>query len=194
MSTLHTSEIIKALKSVFCDVGVPDKIISDNARYFVSQEFEDFTMQWAIQGHTSSPWYPHSNAHPEKAVHVVKQIYEKAKDVKLALLLLKTTPISNKKGTTYEVPATMFYGRQLKAHVPIRQGYQLSHRADEEENGGIPDVPSGYHMNQLVWIKLDPNSKWLPGKIQQILPNHSYNVYLSDGCIFRCNEHHITSR
>ena len=31
---LHTSEIVKALKSIFCDVGAPDKIISDNARYF----------------------------------------------------------------------------------------------------------------------------------------------------------------
>ena len=95
LSTLHTSEIINALKSVFCDVGAPDKIISDNVRYFVSQEFEDFTMQWAIQHITSSPCFPHGNAHGEKAVHVVKQIYEKAKDVKLALLLLKTTPISN---------------------------------------------------------------------------------------------------
>ena len=123
LSTLHMSEIINALKLVFCDVGVLDKIINDNARYFVSQEFEDFTMQWAIQHITSSPHFPHGNAHAEKAVHVVKQIYEKAKDVKLALLLLKTMPISNKKGTTYDAPATMFYGRQLKAHVPIRWGY-----------------------------------------------------------------------
>ena len=119
LSTLHTSEIINALKSIFCDVGVPDKIISNNAKYFVSQEFEDLTMQWAIQHITFSPRFPHGNAHVEKAVHVVKQIYEKAIDVKLAFLLLKTTPIANKKGTIYDAPATMFYGRQLKAHVPI---------------------------------------------------------------------------
>ena len=153
---------------MFCDVGALDKIINDNAGYFVSQEFEDFTMQWAIQHIMSSPHFPHGNAHAEKAVQVVKQIYEKAKDVKLALLLLKTTPISNKKGTTYDAPATMFYGRQLKAHIPIRRGYQLQ-STDEEENGGIPEVASKYHENQPVWIKLDPNSKWLPGKIQQIL-------------------------
>ena len=119
LSTLHTSEIINALKSIFCDVGAPDKIISDNVKYFVSQEFEDFTMQWTIQHITSSPHFPYGTAHEEKAVHVVRQIYEKAIDGKLALLLLKTTPISNKKGTTYDAPATMFYGRQLKAHVPI---------------------------------------------------------------------------
>ena len=193
LSTLHTSEIINALKSLFCDAGVQDKIISDNARYFVSQEFEDFTMQWAIQHITSSPRFPHGNAHMEKAVHVVRQIYEKTIDVKLALLLLKTMPILNKKGTTYDALAMMFCSRQLKAHVPILWGFQLQ-TTDEDENGGIPDLPSKYHENQPVWVKLDLNSKWLPGKIQQILPNQSYDICLADGCIFRRNEHHVTSR
>ena len=54
-------------------------------------------MKWSIQHVTSSPCFPHGNAHAEKAVHVVKQIYLKADDVKLALLLLKTMPISNNK-------------------------------------------------------------------------------------------------
>ena len=76
-------------------------------------------MQWSIQHITSSPRFPHGNAHAEKTVHIVKQIYEKADDVKLALLLLKTMPIANKSGTVYNAPATMFFGRQLKAHLPI---------------------------------------------------------------------------
>ena len=80
---------------MFCDVRAPDKIISDNARYFTSEEFEDFTMRWSIHHITSSPHFPHGNAHAEKAVHVVKQIYMKADDVKLALLLLKMMPITN---------------------------------------------------------------------------------------------------
>ena len=149
-------------------------------------------MQWTIQHVTSSPHFPHGNAHVEKAVHIVKQIYEKAVDVKLALLLLKTMPISNKTGTIYDAPATMFYCRQLKTHVPIRCGYQL--QATEDENGGIPDIPSKYHEGQAVWVKLDPHTKWMQGKVQQVLPNKSYNVCLTDGHIFRCNEHHIISQ
>ena len=46
-------------------------------------------MQWSFQHITLSPRFPHGNAHAEKAVHVIKQIYQKANDVKLALLLLK---------------------------------------------------------------------------------------------------------
>ena len=82
-------------------------------------------MQWSIQHITSSPCFPHGNAHVEKAVHIVKQIYEKVDDIKLALLLLKMMPIANKGGTVYDALATMFFGRQLKAHMPIQHQSQL---------------------------------------------------------------------
>ena len=39
LSSLHTSEIVKALKSIFCDVGTPGRLISDNATYFKSETF-----------------------------------------------------------------------------------------------------------------------------------------------------------
>ena len=88
-----------------CDIRAPDKIISNNTGYFTSEEFQDFTMKWSIQHITSSPHFPHGNAHAEKAVHVVKQIYMKANDVKLALLLLKMMPISNNKKLLQAAPA-----------------------------------------------------------------------------------------
>ena len=64
---------------------------------------------------------------------------------------------------------------------------------NEHKDNGIPDVPSKYHEGQAVWVKLDPHTKWMRGKVQQVLPNQSYNMCLMDGQIFRCNEHHITS-
>ena len=84
LHSLHTTEVVRALKSIFCDIGVPDKIISDNVRYFISEEFQELTMQWSIQHITSSPRFPHGNTHAEKAVHIVKQIYQKANDITLA--------------------------------------------------------------------------------------------------------------
>ena len=119
LQSLHSIDVIEALKSIFCDVSTPDRIISDNARYLISEEFQDFTMKWSIQNVTSSPHFPHGNAHAEKAVHVVKQIYLKADDVKLALLLLKTMPISNNKKFIQEAPTNLFYGCQLKAHLHV---------------------------------------------------------------------------
>ena len=109
LCSLHTTEIVEALKSVFCDVRAPDKLISDNARYFTSEEFQEFLMIWSIQHITSCLLDSHmAMLHAEKAVHIIKQIYAKADDVKLALLLLKMTPIANKSGTIYDAPTNVF--------------------------------------------------------------------------------------
>ena len=161
-----------------------------------TSDFEEFMMQWSIQHVTLSPRFPHGNAHAEKAVHIVKQIYAKADDVKLALLLLKSTPISNRSGTIQDAPASVFFGRQLKAHLPTLQHHKSLNTCIDNNNnkGANPEVLSKYGKGHSVLVKLDPNTKWMPGKIDQVLPNQSYEVTLSDGHIFRRNEHHITLR
>ena len=76
----YTQQRLWKLSSLYFVMSVLlTKIISDNARYFISEEFQEFTMQWSIQHITSSPRFPHGNAHAEKAVCVVKQIYQKGK-------------------------------------------------------------------------------------------------------------------
>ena len=66
---------------MFCDIGAPDKIISDNARYFTSEEFQDFTLRWSIHHITSSPHFPHGNAHAEKHHVTTRQQGAKWPDV-----------------------------------------------------------------------------------------------------------------
>ena len=44
LSNLTSFCVIEALKDIFCDVGSPDKLITDNAQYFVSEEFTKFMM------------------------------------------------------------------------------------------------------------------------------------------------------
>ena len=46
------------------------------------------------------------------------------------------------------------------------------------------DSPSKFQVDQDVWVKVDPNTKWMAGKITQILPNQSYMTQLSDGHVF----------
>ena len=120
LKSLTSIDIITALKGLFCDLEAPDKLISDNARYFTSEEFQKFTMDWSIQHITSSLRFPHGNTHAEKAVGIVKQIYQRCQDVKLGLLLLKTTPITNQnQSQNHAAPCNSFYGCTLKAHLLI---------------------------------------------------------------------------
>ena len=202
---MQSSDVIDALKDMFCDIGTPNKLISDNTKYFISDEFSKFMMDWSICHITSSPRYPQGNAHAEKAVGIVKQLYQRCDDVKLGLLLLKTTPISNQKGDpTMNTPCYSFYGCQLKAHLPLYRNANFTSSMPEntctlatkmEGADSANDIPSKYNVSQDIWVKLDANTKkWEPGKIIEILPNRSYTVKLTDGQIFRRNEHHLTRR
>ena len=45
LSNLASFCVIEGLKDIFCDVGSPDKLITYNAHYFVSEEFTKFMME-----------------------------------------------------------------------------------------------------------------------------------------------------
>ena len=120
LKSLQSIDVIDALKDMFCDIGTSDKLISDNAKYFISDEFSKFMMDWSICHITSSPRYPQGNAHAEKAVGMVKQLYQRCDDVKLGLLLLKTTPISNQKGDqAAKAPCHSFLWSPIESSPPI---------------------------------------------------------------------------
>ena len=48
-------------------------------------------MEWSFVHKTSSPWYPKENAHAERAVGVIKEIYTKCGDNFLLGLLVHRT-------------------------------------------------------------------------------------------------------
>ena len=53
-------------------------------------------------------------------------------------------------------------------------------------------MTSKFRNHNPVWCKANPNTKWKPGKIIDVLPNQSYFIELEDYRQFRRNEHHIT--
>ena len=40
LKSLQSSDVIDALKDMLCDIGTPDKLISDNAQYFISDDIQ----------------------------------------------------------------------------------------------------------------------------------------------------------
>ena len=45
----HSVSVIKHLKDIFREIGVPRCIVSDGSTQFTSLEFKDFTKAWGIQ-------------------------------------------------------------------------------------------------------------------------------------------------
>ena len=153
----------------------------------LSEEFTKFMMDWSIQHLMSSPRFPHGNAHAEKAVGIIKELYTKCHDIKLGLLLMKTTPVSNQ-CHHFQAPANAFFGHVLKANLPIYHpnSNNVTCTLDAKNSAKIEiiDSLSKFQMDQDVWVEVDPNTKWMAGKISQILPNQSHKVELSDGHVF----------
>ena len=82
----------------------------------------------------------------------------------------------------------VFFGHQLKANLPLYCPSSSQNTctldAENSADSNINDIPSKFQVDQDVWVKVDPNTKWMAGKISQILPNQSCKVELSDGFVF----------
>ena len=56
----------------FSQFGLPDRIVSDNASYFVSAEFAEFMNKNGTKHSTSAPYHPARNGLAERAVKTFK--------------------------------------------------------------------------------------------------------------------------
>lgn len=71
------NEVLLKLKEIFSRLGVPEELVSDNMPYN-SMEFKKFGNERDIKLTTSSPRYPKSNGHAERAVQISKNILRRA--------------------------------------------------------------------------------------------------------------------
>ena len=91
-----TSEaVIVHLKSIFARHGIPTTVLSDNGPQYSSYLFSQFAREYGFQHITSSPHFPQSNGEAERAVKTVKNLLKKSKDLYLALLAYRATPLQN---------------------------------------------------------------------------------------------------
>ena len=97
LTSQTAGHVIRLLKTIFSEYGVPATVYTDQGTQFVSQEFKEFALQYRFEVQHSSPRYPQSNGFIEAMVKVVKGITEKAEesssDPHLAMLIYRATPI-----------------------------------------------------------------------------------------------------
>ena len=78
---------------MFARHGIPTTLLSDNGPQFSSKEFQDFTTAYCFQHVTSRPHSPQANGLAEHTVRTVKKLLQGSKDLFLALLSYRTTPL-----------------------------------------------------------------------------------------------------
>ena len=87
-----TATVVQLTKAHFARFGIPERLITDNGPQFISSEYKQFASEYGFEHVTSSPYWPKGNGKAEAAVKIVKRMYQKNKDIHLALFDYRNTP------------------------------------------------------------------------------------------------------
>ena len=133
-------------------------LVTDNALCFTSEEFEDFAKSWNFTHITSSPRYPKGNAHAEKAVGMVKQIYNHCEDPLYGMLILKTVPLLDVKESPDKISldshCTLICPNLVWSIQSTKIGTLIRTRTPK---GNMPSTRN-FVVNDPVWIKLNEDT------------------------------------
>uniref|UniRef100_K7EW48 Gypsy retrotransposon integrase-like protein 1 n=1 Tax=Pelodiscus sinensis TaxID=13735 RepID=K7EW48_PELSI len=117
MSSTTAESTIQKLRGIFCHLGIPEQLVSDNGPQFVSQEFGNFMKANGIHHITSAPYHPATNGLAERFVQTMKQALKSVREHSLIQKSLDTFLLSYRKtphATTKVSPAFLMMGRQLR--------------------------------------------------------------------------------
>lgn len=112
------TDVIRAIRGWFTQVGAPRRITSDNGPQFSSHRFKEFCRRWDIVHDPSTPHNPQANGHAEAMVKAVKRLIQKidpsdTEAFDKGLLELRNGPKADGRS-----PAQVLFGRPLKSCVP----------------------------------------------------------------------------
>ena len=115
--------LIKALRQLFAQFGVPEHFSSDGGPEYTSHIMKDFMSRWGITHRLSSAYHPQSNGRAEVAVKAMKRLLVDNVDksgnintdaVMRGMLQLRNTP-ERDSGLS---PAQVLLGRSLRDSLP----------------------------------------------------------------------------
>ncbi|KAK3855471.1 hypothetical protein Pcinc_038132 [Petrolisthes cinctipes] len=113
--------LIRVLRSVFADTGVPVILRTDGGPQFTSSSVRRFLARWGVEHRVSSPHNPRANGHAEAAVKAVKKLImtttERGQldedEFARGLLELRNTPKADGRS-----PAQILFGHPMRSCIP----------------------------------------------------------------------------
>ena len=203
LQSLHSVRVIKHLKEIFTEIGVPRCIVSDDGTQFTSQEFKDFMRMWNIQHRVTSPTNAQSNGQAECFVQTIKNSLTKAmeggEDIYLAILSYITMCLNH----SLPSPAELLNSRKSKCLLPLwtqqqnhthqyrRMMQHQKHKQAKYYNKSAKYLPS-LKTGDAVYVQLVPNvRRWTPAIIVETLSVRSYRVKTPKGGVYVRNRKFI---
>jgi hypothetical protein len=203
VSKITSEAVISSMKRIFSRLGIPEKMITDNGRQFISREFQEFAKKYGMQHTTVSPKHPQANGKAEKAVGVCKNLMKKSiegkTDFYLALLEWRNIP----QAEIGLSPAQRLYGRRLRGVVPT-----ISKQLEPELYPGVQEKMKISKDKQKQWydrgsrplkdlavgdtirLKLPGSETWSKGQVTGRRGTRSYRVRV-DGKVYVRNRRQL---
>ena len=171
---------ISMLRKTFCNFGLPDIVVSDNASYFVSEEMEAFFRKNGIKHMTPAPYNPSSNGLAERAVKTFKEGLNKFKegDVKTRVCRFLYNYRRSVHSSTGKAPAELMFNRNFRGIIEKIKPQNKKDKVLEKE---CKFEKSEYKIDDAVFVKnFGKGHSWLEGKIVEVLGVRNYKVMLKD--------------
>lgn len=191
-----SGKIINTMKEVFATFGVPAIVVTDGASPYTSSFFQEFAKSWSFKHVVTSPYNSQSNGLAERHIQTVKKMFKKVledkRDIYLALLQWRNTPIFESAtpnqllmSRSTRCPLLPLDINKLRPHIVNPGKYerhlrQNQHKSAEYYNSkGVRELKP-LKINSNVWVKLKPDSNWQPGKIISKVDDRRYKVILEN--------------
>ncbi|XP_055692263.1 uncharacterized protein K02A2.6-like [Lutzomyia longipalpis] len=181
---------IKELRKIFATHGLPEQLVTDQGRQFISQEFEEFCKRNGIDHKMGAPYHPATNGQAERYVRTIKEKLMMLKDVsqedvelKLSSILLnyRRTPHS----TSGISPSEKLFGRKIRSRLDFILPGEESVRKEikYKEKAGVRKLNVGDRVAARNYRQ--GGKKWSFGTISQKLGSLHYMIKMDQGKIWK---------
>lgn len=180
-----TSEkTIDFLLNFITHYGIPEELVSDNAKIFTSETFTKFTSELQIKQSFIAPGHPATNGQAERFVQFIKDKLKKMSDepesikVKLRNILFKyrITPTTNGK-----TPSEMVFGRNIRNRLDLLKPCMQRKTATSYDQN-IRHLKIG---QRVLSRNYQSSNQWKFGTVKKCLGKLHYEIQLDNGYVIK---------
>ena len=177
---------IKLLREMFCRLGVPKLIVSDNGPQFASLEFKHFCISNNVTHVRSTPYHPKTNGLAERAVRTFKERVtmsrQHTEDLELRVQKFLISYRNTPQKSTNRAPSELLMGRRLRTKLDLLKP-DTSNTMDKalvkqklyHDRGA---KPRWFFEGESVWVQKTNDKGYEAGKIVKRQTDHSYLVMI----------------
>ena len=184
-----TRSVLNAIKGIYCDFGLPKRVLLDNGPCFKSREFKEFHAKLNISVENTSAYNHRSVGSAEHMVQTIKQIMMKnGSNAWLAMLIYRATDIPG----INKSPSEFLNGCKFRTNLPMVDLHKKDSETEIEKlyekhenmpqyGKELPSIPVG----SRVLYEKNPDSmkikcpEWVKGTVSDKLNKRKYRI-LSD--------------